>query len=81
MLTATDLNMAKVVVQHRATLVDKSIEMIRCEYIALWVEEYWRRSTLRFLWHPEYLHLNMRRGRGRGKWERGEECGLTQVKW
>jgi hypothetical protein len=50
MLTATDLNMAKVVVQHRTTLVDERIEMIRCEHITLWIEEYRRRGPLRFLW-------------------------------
>jgi hypothetical protein len=55
-LTATDLYMAKVVVQHGATLVDESIEMICCEYIAFWVEEYRGRCKLRVLWNLKYGH-------------------------
>lgn len=56
MLTAADLYMAKVVVQHGPTLVDKRIEMICSEYFAIWVEEYRDRCTLRLLWNLENGH-------------------------
>lgn len=45
-LTAANLYMAKVVVEHGSTLIDKGIEMISCEDIALWVEEDRGRCTL-----------------------------------
>jgi hypothetical protein len=67
MLTAADLYMAKVVVQHGPTLVDKRIEMICGEYITVWIEEHRGRCTLRLLWNLNfhYVGVNMRGGNRR----------------
>lgn len=84
MLTAADLDMAKVVVQHGPTLIDKRIEMICSEDITVWVEEHRVRCSLRLLWNfgkGHYEGVNMRGGNRRvsvgcrltklnGKWSR-----------
>ena len=81
MLTATDLYMAKVVVQHGPTLVDKRIEILCGEYITVWIEEHGGRCTLRLLWNFENFHYEGVNMRGGNRVSVG--CRLTKLngKW
>jgi hypothetical protein len=73
MLTRTDSYMTKVVVQHRSPLIDVSVEMVCCEDITLWVEEYGMISTLRSLWDFDDIIVH-KRERKRDKAKGSSPC-------
>ena len=55
-LATPDSGIPKVVVEHRATLLNDGGEGVSCEDITLWIEQNWGGSCLSIMWNSTCRH-------------------------